>query len=58
VLTNLVRAGLARVTNSTYAPLPTVYDALFPDGTPLTAPTRPRPRVEDPPIEAPRPPDR
>jgi hypothetical protein len=39
VLTNLVRAGLARACNVPYAPLPTVYDGLFPNGTFLTAPT-------------------
>jgi hypothetical protein len=39
-LTNLVRAGLTRVRNTEYAPLPTVYDGLFPNGTFLTAPGR------------------
>jgi len=43
LLTNLVRAGLARITSSDYAPLPTVYDGLFPNGTLLTAPTRRQP---------------
>ncbi len=33
-----MRAGLARLTNTAYAPLPTVYDGLFPNGTFLTAP--------------------
>jgi hypothetical protein len=52
VLTNVVRAGLARLTNQPYTPLPTVYDGLFPKGTAFTAPTRPRPpRGDD---EAPR----
>jgi hypothetical protein len=52
-LTNLVRAGLARVTNTAYAPNPTVYDGLFPNGTFLTAPTRRTP----PPGEAEREPE-
>jgi hypothetical protein len=47
-LTNLVRAGLARVTSSAYEPFPTVYDGLFPDGTFLTAPTRPAAPKLDP----------
>jgi putative heme iron utilization protein len=51
VLTNLVRAGLARVAKRPYAPLPTVYDGLFPRGTLLTAPvpehTRPMLSPED-----------
>ncbi len=38
-----MRAGLARITASDYAPLPTVYDGLFPNGTLLTAPTRRQP---------------
>jgi hypothetical protein len=37
-----VRAGLARLTKTDYAPLPTVYDGLFPNGTFLTAPTAKR----------------
>jgi hypothetical protein len=52
VLTNLVRAGLARARNVPYAPLPTVYDGLFPNGTFLTAPTERAEPVEpeaDPP---------
>jgi hypothetical protein len=53
VLTNLVRAGLARARNVPYAPLPTVYDGLFPNGTFLTAPTAPTAHVE--PIEPPEP---
>jgi len=36
----VVRAGLARVSSRPYAPWPTAYDALFPNGTWLTAPTR------------------
>ncbi|GAC1425240.1 MAG: hypothetical protein NVSMB5_19510 [Candidatus Velthaea sp.] len=40
-MTNLVRAGLARVTNRPYAPFPTAYDGIFPEGTLLTAPSRP-----------------
>ncbi|GAC1450983.1 MAG: hypothetical protein NVS2B8_21610 [Vulcanimicrobiaceae bacterium] len=39
-MTNLVRAGLARMSGATYAPFPTVYDGLFPNGTSLTAPTK------------------
>ncbi len=35
-----MRAGLARVTDRPYAPLPTAYDALFPNGTLLTAPRK------------------
>ncbi len=53
MLTNLVRAGLARLTKAPYAPLPTVYDGLFPNGTALTAPVRPAPAGDDKP-DAPR----
>ncbi len=35
-----MRAGLARVRNVPYEPLPTMYDGLFPDGTLVTKPTR------------------
>ena len=38
-----MRAGLARIRNAPYEPLPTVYDGLFPDGTYLTRATRPKP---------------
>jgi len=31
--------------------MPTVYDGLFPDGTLLTAPTRPRPKPPEPPLK-------
>jgi len=49
VLTNLARAGLARVRNVPYEPLPTIYDGLFPNGTWLTAPhdSPPPPRKRD-----------
>ena len=53
MLTNLVRAGLARVTNAPYAPLPTVYDGLFPKGTFLTAPARPPQPPPTPPAQPP-----
>ncbi len=42
-----MRAGLARARNVPYAPLPTVYDGLFPNGTFLTSPTRERDRFSD-----------
>ncbi len=53
MLTNLVRAGLARARNVPYAPLPTVYDGLFPNGTFLTAPTE-RAEPAEPEADPPR----
>ncbi len=35
-----MRAGLARIRNAQYEPLPTVYDGLFPQGTLLTKATQ------------------
>lgn len=35
-----MRAGLAGITKSTYAPWPTAYDGFFPKGTLLTAPAK------------------
>jgi hypothetical protein len=37
---NATRAGIARLRGTSYAPLPTAYDRLFPNGRLLTAPTR------------------
>jgi hypothetical protein len=55
VATNLVRAGLARLTKSDYEPWPTVYDGLFPNGTFLTAAKR---RRDDVPAAEAAPPER
>ncbi len=54
-----MRAGLARLTKSDYAPWPTVYDGLFPNGTFLTAPKAKRDGDPQPDAAAnPEPPDR
>ncbi|GAC1408545.1 MAG: hypothetical protein NVSMB64_16910 [Candidatus Velthaea sp.] len=45
-----MRAGLARLAGRPYAPFPTVYDGLFPEGTRLTAPTRAQ-RVPGPSVD-------
>lgn len=47
---NATRAGIARLRGTPYAPAPTMYDGLFPNGTLLTAPTRPK---SEPPAKPP-----